>query len=145
MLAHRPSSIAQNAHALVDLAPAEPFSFLKPSRRSHSLSPCDMPVRISKSSLHKLRPPCNINTPTQQKQNSQNTPKYAFYNPIASPISGYQCPSSISLLSIPHPLLNPEARIRLPQLLHLRLRQALVNFLHVDQLFHGENLTRDVG
>jgi hypothetical protein len=54
-------------------------------------------------------------------------------------------PQNNSPLNIHRPLLHPKPRVRRPERFHLGVRQFLVHFLHVYQLFDGEDLTRDVG
>lgn len=72
-------------------------------------------------------------------------PKYALSIPFPLPSQGLQYTPDSSPNHIPHPLLNPKPRIRLPQLLHLRVRQALLDFLHIDEFLDGEDLAGDVG
>jgi len=89
-----------------------------------------------------------IHTPTQQIKTPRTPPKMPF--PVLSRmlkiiIAACNPNTAQSPPQILHPLLHPKARIRLPQLLHLRVRQSLVHFLHIHQLLYGEDLTRDVG
>lgn len=154
MLVRRPSSIAQDAHALMNLVRAGLY-VLPNLTFSRSLSPSDMPIcQISYARLHISHPPCNINTHHPSKNKTPKTPQkicplHSFPFTLPSHPRGSQQTHSNSNLQLPprilHPLLNPKPSLRLPQLLHLRVRQALLDFLHIDQLFYGEDLTGDVG
>lgn len=149
MLAHRPSSTAQDAHALMGLVRAGLFVLSNPAVIATASLPATVKSPMPLFTYTVLsHPPRSINTPIRPKQKLPEHPEYAhslcFLSFLKENTHTY-ISSKQSPLSIPRPLLDPEPRLRLPQLLHLRVRQALLDLLHIDQLFHGEDLTRDVG